>query len=215
MQRVYEELLHSSTCGDLLCTASLDGRLTRLDPASERSWDGRGRARRLALPGVFAARRPPGHAAEVDQLARGTTTIRWRTATRARTALAGLESTAIPLPDGGGALRHCRDVTAQRRLEEEVLRMPDPGGNGGGELHDGCASQWQMLANGPHVSTCGSETQEPGTFWTMPPSMGVSLQPSQDSKHHGKEKLAALQAAVESTDDQCGGGPAQARGDRW
>lgn len=111
MQRVYEELLQFfNVPADLLCTASLDGRLTRLDPASERvlGWS---RAELVASPFLEFLQPDDRRAtrAEVDQLARGTTTIRLENRYSCQdSSWRGLESTAIPLPDGGGgALRHC------------------------------------------------------------------------------------------------------------
>lgn len=78
--------------------------------------------------------------------------------------------------------------------------MPDPGRERvGGELHDGlCQPMADAGERSPRPPPAAPKRKNPGTFWTMPPSMGrLAGNQARIVNTMVKRSSAALQAAVE------------------
>ena len=149
-QPAYEELLHFfNESLDLLCIAGFDGRFKRLNPAWQQAlgWTLEELQARPFLDFVHADDRPATRA-EMDKLATGTATITFENRYRCKDgSCTWLQWTARPVPGQREIYAIARDVTRQKRLEEEILATLDVERERvGRELHDGLCQDLAGIA---------------------------------------------------------------------
>jgi PAS domain S-box-containing protein len=137
----YEELLHFfNESPDLLCIAGFDGIFKRLNPAWQPAlgWTLEELRARPFLDFVLPEDRP-GTMAEMQKLAIGIDTITFENRYHCKDGTCKwLQWTARPLPGLQEVYAIARDVTRQRRLEQEILETMDRERERvGRELHDG------------------------------------------------------------------------------
>jgi PAS domain S-box-containing protein len=110
---------------DLLCTANVDGYLTRVNPAFERTL-GHSAEELTSIPFIEFVHPDDREAtlAELEKLAGGATTIdfenRYRCADGSFTWLAWR---AVPVPEEGLVFAVARDITARKEIEQERKRL--------------------------------------------------------------------------------------------
>ncbi len=143
----YDELLHFfNESPDLLCIAGFDGKFKRLNPAWPRvlGWTREELEARPFLDFVHPDDRP-ATLVEMEKLAGGAITISFENRYHCQDgAWKWLQWTASPLPSRQEIYAIARDVTWQKRLEQEILRTSEREQQRiGRDLHDSL---------GPHLA---------------------------------------------------------------
>ncbi len=149
-QPAYEELLHFfDESVDLLCVCGFDGKFKRLNPAwqSALGWTLAELTARPFLDFVHPDDRP-ATIAEFEKLLFGEPTIEFENRYQCKDgSCKWLQWTARSLPGGRAIYAIARDVTRQKRLEEEILGILDGERERiGSELHDAICQELAGVA---------------------------------------------------------------------